>query len=81
MSHSTIVTATYTLVKYSRFYPNSAQGATSDLQHYTKPTLKFILDVEKSITRSTSRYTVTISVLLRQHRLAVGEPSPCEPNR
>ncbi|KAJ3933581.1 MAG: hypothetical protein NXY57DRAFT_891839 [Lentinula lateritia] len=50
MSHSTTTTATYTLVKYSRSYPNSAQDANSEWQHYTKPTLKLILDVKKSLT-------------------------------
>ncbi|KAJ3807981.1 hypothetical protein EV368DRAFT_2013, partial [Lentinula lateritia] len=41
---------TYTLVKYSRSYSNSAQDTNSKWQHYTNPTLKLILDVKKSLT-------------------------------
>ncbi|KAJ3984756.1 hypothetical protein F5890DRAFT_1474337 [Lentinula detonsa] len=50
MSHSTTTTATYVLAKYSRSYPKSAQDTNSEWQHYTKPTLKLILDVKKSLT-------------------------------
>ncbi|KAJ4483175.1 hypothetical protein J3R30DRAFT_3697950 [Lentinula aciculospora] len=50
MSHSTTTTAIYVLVKYSRSYPKSTQDISSEWQHYTKPTLKLILDVKKSLT-------------------------------
>ncbi|KAJ3999648.1 hypothetical protein F5050DRAFT_1564688 [Lentinula boryana] len=50
MSHSTTTTATYVLAKYSRSYPKSVQDTNSEWQHYTKPTLKLILDVKKSLT-------------------------------
>ncbi|KAJ3834620.1 hypothetical protein EV361DRAFT_528064 [Lentinula raphanica] len=49
MSHSTTTTATYVLVKYSRSYPQGVQETNSEWQHYTKPTLKLILDVKKSL--------------------------------
>jgi hypothetical protein len=46
MTHSTTKTSSYTLSKYSRSYPTSAQ-TYSGWQHFTNPEIRLLLDVTK----------------------------------
>ncbi|KAJ8090357.1 hypothetical protein PM082_018953 [Marasmius tenuissimus] len=49
MSHClTTATATYTLQKYSRSYPNTGQTSSNEWQHFTNPLIRLVLDVQKS---------------------------------
>ena len=48
MAHSTTATSSYSLSKYSRSYPTSAQ-TYADWQHFTNPEIRLVLDVERSV--------------------------------
>ncbi|KAH8107798.1 hypothetical protein BXZ70DRAFT_912663 [Cristinia sonorae] len=67
MSLSTTSTATYTLTKYSRCYPqhaslyqSQAQRQTDEWQHFTNPVMRLILDVKKRVSGDLEAYRLRI---------------------
>jgi hypothetical protein len=50
MSHSTTITTTHILAKYSRSYPpTSSSGADAEWQHFANPIIRLLLDIKKSL--------------------------------
>lgn len=66
MSLSSISTATYALVKYSRAYPSQTGANETDVtwQHYTNPVIQLVLDMKKSPAGELESYRVRVLWLL-----------------